>query len=212
MCPDLEESTFAALERGDDSKVTPLLEAHLASLAQLQPVVLRAAYDSYWNTLSEADWIWTITDPAVLATLKSTGTASIPVSLAALPDDHAELKIVRVELALIGATTKANHSWVPVTLHHDGAAMNRRQDKAFVHVAAAPRANSVSATTVPTDLDQLDNPDKQQFWGRSPITTWRIDITPKAATNAGLDLSGVSQVDIVVRYKYRNPTAAKIKN
>ena len=204
--PDLEENAFFALERGDDKRVTELLGQYLNSLSSFEPAKLRERYDKYDESLSAENWNWTITTPSVISNLKNIGTASFSTAMNDLPPYPTELKIVRAEIALIGATTDGD-PWVNVWLEHGGDAINRRSnpEKTEVVVHAPRRGESVPARREPIDLQQLSEDQMQRFWGRSPITTWRVTILPEAAQNAGLDLSNLTKVELAVRYKYVNP-------
>jgi hypothetical protein len=204
--PDLEEDAFFALERGDDKRVTGLLGQYVNSLSSFKPAELRVLYDKYDENLSTENWNWTITTPSVISNLKNIGTASFSTAMNDLPPYPTELKIVRAEVALIGATTDGD-PWVNVWLEHGGDATNRRSnpDKTEVVVHAPRRGESVPARREPIDLQQLSEVQMQRFWGRSPITTWRVTILPEAAQNAGLDLSNLTKVELAVRYKYVNP-------
>jgi hypothetical protein len=204
--PDIEENAFFALERGDDNRVIGLLGAYTASLNTFVPARLSSQYTVYDNKLSFGNWAWPVTNPTVIANLKSTGAATFAISMTGLPSLYTELKVVRAELALIGATTNGA-LWIPVWLEHLGSATNRRSDQTPISVTAPMRGESVPARTVPIDLEQLSEDEMQQFWGRSPITSWRVAILPEAAVNAGLDLSGLNQLQLAVRFKYVNPTA-----
>jgi hypothetical protein len=205
--PDLEEDAFFALERGDDSRVTQFLGQYVSSLSSFVPARLSSQYLIYSDRLSTENWNWTITTPSVISNLKNIETASFTLAMNSLPALYTELKIVRAELALIGATTDGD-PWVPVWLEHGGDATNRRSDSTEVVVHAPRRGETVPARREPIELQQLSEDEMQQFWGRSPITTWRITILPEAAQNVGLALGNLTRVELAVRFKYVNPTAA----
>jgi hypothetical protein len=205
--PDTEEDAFFALERGDDGRVTGLLAQYVSSLSSFVPIKLSGQYLSYSESLSTENWNWTITTPSVISNLKNVGTASFTLAMNSLPTLYTELKIVRAELALIGATTDGD-PWVPVWLEHGGNATNRRSDFTEVVVKAPRRGETVPARREPIELQQLAEDEMQQFWGRSPMTTWRVTILPEAAQNAALSLGDLTKVELAVRFKYVNPTAA----
>ncbi len=205
--PDSEEDAFFALERGDDSRVTGLLGQYVSSLSSFVPAKLSSQYLTYSDSLSTENWNWAITTPSVISNLKNVGTASFTLAMNSLPTLYTELKIVRAELALIGATTDGD-PWVPVWLEHGGDATNRRSDFFQVVVHAPRRGETVPARREPIELQQLSEDEMQQFWGRSPFTTWRVTILPEAAQNAGLALGNLTKVELAVRFKYVNPTAA----
>ncbi|MEV6694960.1 hypothetical protein AB0M35_26135 [Micromonospora sp. NPDC051196] len=206
--PDEEEYAYRALSNGDAGQGLELLEKYVTSLAQFEPAQLREEYDDYWTTLSfDGNVAVSITDPDTLQSLKGSGSTSFIVDLAEfLP--HTELKIGRAEVALIGATTKPTHPWVQVELEHCGAATNQRRDGTLVTVDAPLRSEASPAQIVGINPDDLDESDKQVFWGRSPAARWRITITPQAATAAGLDLTNLTEIQLAVKYAYHNPTSS----
>jgi len=200
--PDLEEDAFFALGRRDPARVLDLVEAYVKSLARFDPAALREEYDDYWNHLGfEGHVAVPITDPAALNGLKGSKVVSFDVPISAF-SPSTELKIGRVEVALIGARVDPNHNWVQVELEHCGDATNLRQDTTAVVIKAPPRRELSPAQVLGINPDDLDETDKQQFWGRSPATRWRIRIAEEAAAAAGLDLSGLSQIQLAIRYGY----------
>lgn len=59
--------------------------------------------------------------------------------------------------------------------------------------------------------DDLDETQKQIFWGRSPAARWRISVTPQDAAAAELDLTGLTEIQLAVKYAYFNPTAGSAR-
>jgi|GEM_PF-6472025 len=210
--PDVEENAFFALARKDSSRVLGLLEKYVTSLAKFEPAELRKEYDDYWTSLAfDGNVAVSVTDPSVLQSLKGSGTASFQVELADFDPQHTELKIGRAEVALIGAKTNPNHKWVQIELEHCGPSTNRRSDGNTVSIEAPRRIESSPAQIEGINPQDLDEADKQSFWGRSPAARWRVSISPQSATAAGLDLSGVTEVQLSVKYAYYNPAAAAKK-
>ncbi|WP_211589080.1 hypothetical protein, partial [Allorhizocola rhizosphaerae] len=208
--PDQEEDAYVALARNDASRVLGLLDAYVNSLAQFEPAQLREEYDDYWSQLSfDGNVAVSITDPDVLQALQGSRVTSFTVELGQFAPQHTELKIGRAEVALIGATTKPTHQWVQVELEHCGTATNLRRDGTVVTTDAPLRGEASPAQLVGINPDGLDETDKQVFWGRSPAARWRISITPQAAAEAELDLTGLTEIQLAVKYAYFNPTALK---
>jgi hypothetical protein len=205
--PDKEEHAYSALRRNDGSRVLQLLDDYVTSLSSFEPANLRKDYDDYWNTLSfGGHHTVSVTDPAVLKSLAGSGSATFQVTLAEF-GEHTELKIGQVGVALIGARTSPNHTWVQVNLDHLGPEMNVRKNGTEVTIDAPRRYESVAAQIGEIDPQGLDDLEKQQFWGRSPAARWRIGITPEAAAQAGLDLSALTEIQLAVKYAYFNRTA-----
>jgi hypothetical protein len=209
--PDIEENAFCALAREDTSRVTGLLAAYVDSLGAFEPAKLRAEYDQYRESLSfGGSETVSITDPTVLASLMGSGIASFEVPYAHF-EPHTELKIGQVGIGLVGAKGKAAHQWVKIDLEHGGHGENRRKDGSAVAIKAPARTElGIQAElnpVTPNDLPIPEEKERPMFWGRSPATRWRIEISPDAAEDAGLDLSGLTEIQLAVRYAMHNPTA-----
>ncbi len=69
-------------------------------------------------------------------------------------------------------------------------------------IKAPPRRELSPAQVHGINPNDLDESAKQQFWGRSPAARWRIRIPVESAADAGLDLSGLSQIQLAIRYSY----------
>jgi hypothetical protein len=209
--PDLEEDAFFALGRRDPARVLDLVEAYHKSLARFDPAALREEYDDYWNNLGfEGHVAVPITDPVALDGLKGSKVVSFDVPIGTF-SPSTELKIWRTEVALIGATVDPNHEWVQVELEHCGDATNLRHDKTSVVIKAPPRRELSPAQVHGINPNDLDERTKQQFWGRSPAARWRIRIPEEDAAAAGLDLSGLTQIQLAIRYSYYTYTALALK-
>jgi hypothetical protein len=200
--PDLEEDAFFALGRGDAARVLDLVDAYVKSLALFDPAALREEYDDYWNHLGfEGHVAVPITDSVALDGLKGSRTVSFDVPISAFTPST-ELKIGRAEVALIGAKVDPNHNWVQIELEHCGDATNLRQDGTAVVIKAPPRRELSPAQVLGINPDDLDERSNQQFWGRSPAARWRIRIPEEAAAAAGLDLGGLSQIQLAIKFSY----------
>jgi hypothetical protein len=200
--PDLKEDAFFALGRRDPARVLDLVEAYVKSLALFDPAALREEYDDYWNHLGfEGHVAVPITDPVALSGLKGSKVVSFDVPISTF-SPSTELKIWRTEVSLIGASVDPNHDWVQVELEHCGDATNLRHDKTSVVIKAPPRRELSPAQVQGINPNDLDESSKQQFWGRSPAARWRIRIPEESAAAAGLDLSGLSQIQLAIRYSY----------
>jgi len=200
--PDLEEDAFSALGRRETARVVGLLEAYIKSLALFDPAALREEYDDYWTHLGfDGHVAVPITDPVALDGLKGSKTVSFNIPISTF-SPSTELKIGRAEVALIGAKVDPNHNWVQIELEHCGDAANLRQDATPVLIKAPPRRELSPAQVLGINPDDLDERSKQQFWGRSPAARWRIRIAEQDAAAAGLDLSGLSAIQLAIKYSY----------
>ncbi|MBM9504203.1 hypothetical protein [Actinacidiphila acididurans] len=192
--PDDVENAYQPLARGDDSRIIPLLNAYLTTWSRMPELIaLRAAYDEYQNHLDDYNLRLTVTSPAVLDSLRATGTAEFDVTLADFPTVLKELKTDGVHIGLVGATGNAQH--IPVFVRHGGAAVNRLRDGSHVSLTAPARRTIVDATLDASEPGHREG-SRPSFWGRSPATTWQITIDPDDAKRAGLGLAGLSALKV----------------
>ncbi|MEV5510233.1 tetratricopeptide repeat protein [Streptomyces orinoci] len=192
--PDDVENAYQPLSRGDDSRVLGLLNEYLTTWSRMpELVLLRDAYNTYENQLDSHNLRLTITTPAVLDALRTTGTATFEVTLDDFPAHLSELKTDGVHIGLVGATGNAKH--IPVSVRHGGEAVNRLRDGSLIHLHAPARRGTDDATL---DDSEPDYPvgSRPSFWGRSPATTWQISIDPDDARRTGLSLAGLSALKV----------------
>jgi hypothetical protein len=65
---------------------------------------------------------------------------------------------------------------------------------------------------VPERVDQRrSRRHRRVFWGRSPAARWRISISALDAAAAELNLAGLTEIQLAVKYAYYNPTAGLAK-
>jgi hypothetical protein len=86
-------------------------------------------------------------------------------------------------------------------VEHTGDATVRRRSGQTIALRQPPRREPISATFDANDLGDLDEVERQQFWGRSPAAVWRISIDKESAKNSKLDLTGLAEVQLAVYYK-----------
>jgi hypothetical protein len=215
--PDLEENAFFTLGHPDaegDWDTTPVLDlvkAYVDSLGEFDPMLLREKYDNYREGLSfGGSETVSITDPKVLQSMKGSGVASFDVPYAEF-EPRTELKIGQAGIGLVGAQANKTHEWVQIDLEHGGNWENRRKDGTKVAVKAPARTEfGIEAALTSVTAGSLPVPQEKErpiFWGRSPATRWRVEVTKAYAEDAGLDLSGLTEIQLAVKYAYYNPTA-----
>lgn len=206
--PDDVENTYLPLSRGDDSRVIPLLGQYLDSWARMPELAaLRAFYDGYQASLQHAPRYFTITDPAVLKSLRDNGTATFTVKIEDFPKEWSELKVERVHVALLGAT--AADPSVIAFVRHSGPAKNRLRGGELRDIGGQPVSTAVEATfekrepgaPVPADA-------RPAFWGRSPATTWQVTIDETAKTRNQLNLNGLTALYVAIRFAFYAPPQA----
>lgn len=210
--PDDEENAYFALGRHDAKLVLDLAETYRdsISLKNFDPAYLSAAFKLYTDGLGEHHVLWSFTEPDILASFRAGGVTTLPATFTEVPSDHKELKIEQVCVSLEGAKAKNGDPIVSVTLEHRGDAENRRRDGTIASTTAAPpRHDTIDANFKQDDVSSLDEDTRRFVWGRSPITMWRLSVEKASADN--LDLSGLSEIQLGVRYKYYDPNQAKKK-
>ncbi|MEU8135135.1 tetratricopeptide repeat protein [Streptodolium elevatio] len=200
--PDDVENAYQPLARGDDSRIIPLLKQYLDSWARMPELAaLRSFYDGYQASLQHAPRYFTISDPAVLQSLRANGTATFTVRLDDFPADWAELKVERVHVALLGAT--ADDPSVVAFLRHAGPATNRLRGGTVREISGQPLASAVEVTF---DKREPGAPGpagaRPAFWGRSPATTWHVALEKTSQTQGNLRLDGLTALHIAIRYAF----------
>jgi hypothetical protein len=229
--PDIEAAAFNALERSADvAGVTPTVQAARRADAGTKVRGLVAAYLSTVgddlhpgvhsdylfyknNRLQVGEAYWHITSPGVLNALRTHGVATFQTAFSDIDDDvgaRTELKIERIEVALVGAKAKNPvDSSVEVWVTHSGRATNRRHVDNKVVALDAPSLSEVMQATltgIGANVLQSSHTDPRS-WGRSPITTWQIRITSQSAKK--LDLTGLSELEFAVSYAFYALQGAK---
>ncbi len=143
--PDLLAEAQLALGRANDGPAVALFGSLAANWAAAVPTW--ASYTDQGTSLGQQfspGQLWIpITDPAVLAQLQSPGRgASFQISFAELPTGSYELKLTRIYLNLIGATSSVPS--LAGTMTHAGYAQAMRRDGATLLLASPPMQSSVS--------------------------------------------------------------------
>ncbi|WP_441248003.1 tetratricopeptide repeat protein [Kitasatospora sp. McL0602] len=198
--PDEVENAYLALSRGEDSRVIPLLQSYLSSWGRMPELLgLRSFYDQYQSELQHAVSFITLTSPDVLDGLRSSGTATFAVPLTEFPEAWSELKTEEVYVALLGA--RADEPAVNVFVQHGGQATNRLRNGTLRDTGGQPV--STTAEAVFDKRTPGSTPaNRPAFWGRSPVTTWRVSIEPLSAQQTGLDLTGLTELHLTLRYAF----------
>jgi hypothetical protein len=195
--PDAVERAFQATARGDGSRVLELVGQYLPSWSKLPDLIkLRDKYEDYSSELVTETWFWSFTGRDLPASLKQHGSATFRTKM---PKGRYEAKILNVAVALVGAT--ADDPSVTVVVEHTGEATAHRRDGQTISLHQPPRRDPISASFDSDDLGDLDEVERQQFWGRSPEAVWRVSIDSQSAANSKLDLKGLKELQFAVYYK-----------
>ncbi|MEO3972466.1 tetratricopeptide repeat protein [Streptomyces sp. CAU 1734] len=206
--PDEVEHAHLALSRGEDSRVIPLLQSYLSSWSRMPQLLgLRGFYDQYQSGLQHASRFLTITSPAVLDGLRANGTATFALPLTDFPAEWSELKTEEVYVALLGA--RAAEPAVNVHIQHSGKSVNRMRGGALRETSGQPLSTTAEAVFVKR-VPGATPAGRPAFWGRSPVTTWRVSVEKLSAEQNGLDLSGLTGLHFTLRYAFFAPPAAAL--
>jgi hypothetical protein len=200
--PDVVEHAFQAMARGKGDRALALVGQYMTAWAKLPDLIkLREEYDDYSappdsESLVTETWFYSFTGRGVPGSLYKHGSATFR---AELPAGRSEAKILNVAVSLVGAT--ASQPSVTVIVEHTGDATVRRRNGKIIKLHQPPRREPISATFDANDLGDLEEVEKQQFWGRSPSAVWRISIEKESADESNLDLKGLTEVQFAVYYK-----------
>ncbi len=171
----------------------------------------RDAYLSYFN---RADLVRTYhqrsyTDAATLADFRDRKELSFTLRLSDINPRHREAKVETVYVALVGAKTD-DSSVIECVVEHPGVASVRNlTDGAEQTLYLRPKATIVNAANVAYNASNLTSPLQDPlnatrttaFWGRGAATTWRIYLDPQELAWHPVDLSGLTQIQVLIGYQ-----------
>ena len=199
--PDIEESAYLALSRGDSSRVLALLRSYASSATAIPSVILyRDRYETYRMGLSGDLQYWIYDAPEAIETFKKTHSIEFTIGLDELLPGRFEAKVEHVFFSLIGAT--AADPRITCMVDHSGLAYAKRENGELVTIVAPPRRTSVAAGTRRDELGGEIVPSHLPlFWGRSPATTWGLSIEPEVMSMSTVDLSQLSAVQVAIAYQ-----------
>jgi hypothetical protein len=156
-----------------------------------------------WNTLALSlttteTWI-SIDAASIVQTLKQTGRVVLPVTLDQLPRNARELRTRRVRVVLAGATLSGAVPSVVADMTHGGYAFVRRWSDGAELIVDGPALSDFVSVSTSSSLLTNDTPNLQRFFGRSPATTWILDVT-EPVEHGMLSLDGLSVVQLGVKF------------
>lgn len=141
-----------------------------------------------------------------LETLRDTHSFSFRIDAATLPGSQSDAKVLGVRLALVGATSPAAE--VTCEVRHGGAYETRRSDGSISVTLLQPRVSNRDAKLDRLVADEglgpdplLTEPQSLAFWGRGIGGEWQLSI-PDHEFEAGLDLSGLTEVQVWIGYQF----------
>ncbi|MFN8193761.1 MAG: hypothetical protein U0R80_05680 [Nocardioidaceae bacterium] len=143
---------------------------------------------------------------AEIDSLRATGRLSFHLDPTSLPADHVDAKVQGVRVALVGAT--APTSEVTVEVRHGSSYETRRLDGTVETTVLQPRRSNRDATLEPLVADEglgadplLTDPQSLAFWGRGVGGDYEV-VVPDHELDAGLDLTGLTEVQVWIGYQY----------
>jgi hypothetical protein len=175
----------------------------------LQPIQMQSDYLSFFTPPPDQDLLrlsFEGEDPQ-LAALRATGRFSFRVEATAIPEGRHDAKVQSVGVALVGATHPDQE--VSCEIRHGGSYEQRRAG-GFIDVQLLKAHTSTRrAKLVPLSTDDvfttdgpLDAPQSLAYWGRGIGGEWDVSVVREPA-NRGLDLSGLSRIQVWIGYQFR---------
>ncbi|GFJ87701.1 hypothetical protein [Phytohabitans rumicis] len=197
---DEEDEAYRRLARGEAGPALSLVQRYADTMARLPSVIFyRDQYLEYEATLVSGLLFVHLTDAGALAGFAATGLLEFDVTADRLPQ-VTEAKVATVYVSLLGAT--ARDPRVTCRLEHSGRNETWRGNGSLARTLLPPRATTVAANFDADTFGGLDSP-RPPFWGRSPITRWRLSVDEAARQQAALNLTGLTEVQVLIAYLYR---------
>ena len=204
--PDQEEDAFFDLQYplgpgadGDPTQVEAFADAASDAWATIPSLDYQSVYDTYNTDLQQATIYLHLTDPELLQGLQASGAGTFTIGPQDIEPDDVELKLSQLRLAIIGST--ADDPTFSCLVTHMGDMTNVLGDGTQEQIYAPPSEPViVAAQTQPFAADdQTGLVDvKQLFWGRSPLTTWKIAVEPSVVAASSVDLANVTEVTLML--------------
>jgi len=197
---DEEDEAYRRLARGDASPALSLVQRYAETMARLPSVIFyRDQYLTYEETLVSGLLFVHLTDAGTLAGFAANGQVEFDVTADRLRQ-ATEAKVATVYVSLLGAT--ARDPRISCHIGHSGRSETWRSDGTLVRTLMPPRTTTVAANFDADTFGGLDSP-KPPFWGRSPITRWRLSVDEAVRQQAALNLTGLTEVQVLIAYLYR---------
>ncbi|MET0672299.1 MAG: hypothetical protein ABWY37_02285, partial [Microbacterium pygmaeum] len=174
----------------------------------LKPLNIQQDYLSYFERAHDQDVLSRIFRPGdrEFEQLRETGRFDFFVDAARIPEGRADAKIRSVRLALVGATHPTGA--VSCEIRHGGRYEQRRADGTIDVQLLQARTSTRRAVLTPLDPEEnatvdvpLTAPLSLAFWGRGIGGDWSVSVVG-ARENAGLDVSGLTEIQVEIRYQF----------
>ncbi|AZS37562.1 hypothetical protein CVS47_02200 [Microbacterium lemovicicum] len=198
-------------QRYSEDAITPTELAGLLTASwgrMLQPIGMQQDYLAYFQQRHDQDVLTRIYRPAdpEFRSLLSTGRFTFEVDAAALPSGRADAKTRSVRLALVGADHPSGG--ISCEVRHGGAYSQRRQSGEIDVQLLEPQISTRRAqfTRLTAENESIADvpltaPLSLRFWGRGIGGEWGVSVVG-AQENAGIDLSGLTEIQVEIRYQF----------
>lgn len=200
------EEDFLEGERIDESVLVRRLTSSWANL--LSPIDIQADYTSYFNQRHDQDsrrLSFKAADPQ-LSDLKTRHQFAFRIDASEVPAGHHDAKILSVRLALVGASSLVSE--ITCEVRHGGTYERRGRDNEIKTLLLEPRVSHRTAKLTPLVADEglgddppLTDPRSLAFWGRGVGGDWQVTI-PQGQFDSGLDLNGLTEVQVWIGYHF----------
>ncbi len=182
-----------------------LIGANLTSWNRFVGILgYRTAYDDY---LAGGDRVMdkvflTVDDTASIAQFKQAQLLEVVVDLDDLPATRFNATAAYVLVSLAGA--QASVPAISTIVEHGGVSMTRSRQGTDTVQVLQPHATVVQTARTPLGYSGAgigQDPSELSFWGRGVASRWRLRIEPDEMTRRGVDLSGLSQIQLEIGYQ-----------
>jgi hypothetical protein len=198
--PDVEENHLDGT-----LPLAQLIGANLTSWNRFVGILgYRTAYDDH---LASGDRVMdkvfvTVDDAASLEQFRQTRLLEVTVDLDDLPPTRFSATAAYVLVSLAGA--RATVPAISTIVEHGGVAMTRNRQGAEAVQVLAPHATVVQTARTPLGYSGAgigQDPSELSFWGRGVATRWRLRIEADEMTRRGVDLSGLTGIELEIGYQ-----------
>lgn len=193
----------------DDVTATELSAMLTASWGRmLQPISIQQDYLAYFQQRHDQDVLTRIFVPGdpEFESLLATGRLDFEVLADRIPAGRADAKTRSVRLALVGAAHPSGG--ISCEVRHGGAYSQRRANGEIHVQLLEPQISTRRAqfTRLTAEDDALADvpltaPLSLRFWGRGIGGDWSVSVV-RAPENTGIDLSGLTEIQVEVRYSF----------
>lgn len=189
-----------------DAELASLLTASWGRM--LQPIGIQQDYLAYFQQRHDQDVLTLLYRPGdpEFDALLARGRFDFEVDAARIPAGRADAKTRSVRLALVGAEHPSGG--LSCEVRHGGAYSQRRADGTIHVQLLEPQISTRRAqfTRLTAEGDTLADapltaPLSLRFWGRGIGGDWSVSLVG-LHENAGIDLSGLTEIQVEIRYQF----------